>query len=226
MQTDAVKSCNYCGRYDNSVVACYKKQADEARARAQIQNTQKVQILKKGAAAPVEQKEKAIMYVQEAVSEQEDDKVLMIRFAFGEPAQKQVRFEETTGQVQDQGQVLGAARVRRRPVFTPKEKPHRKRGLKKKDTNQKSAIQARDERAERYDFLNSLVRASAGIKFGQIANGDVDKVRKELRKIMVKKVTRSTVNVTSEDGQRRVPPNCHHELSCRCTPNRCTDFWT
>ena len=190
MQTDAVKSCNYCRRYGNSVAACYKKQTDEARARTQIQNTQKVQILEKGAAEPVYQKEKAIMYVQEAVSEQEDDKVLMIRFAFGEPAQKQVRFEETTGQVQDQGQVLGAARVRRRPVFTPKEKPHRKRGLKKKDTSQKLAIQALDVRAERYDFLNSLVRAPAGITFGQIANGDVDKVRKELQKIMAKKVTR------------------------------------
>ncbi len=56
MQGDAVKSCNYCGRYDHSAAACYKKQADEARARNQIQNTQKVQILKKDIVTPVERK--------------------------------------------------------------------------------------------------------------------------------------------------------------------------
>ena len=28
MQTDAVESCNYCGRYGHSEAACYKKQAE------------------------------------------------------------------------------------------------------------------------------------------------------------------------------------------------------
>ena len=97
--------------------------------------------------------------------------------------------------------MLGAARI---------EKPRKKTGgLKKKYTRQKSAIQALGERAGRYEFLNSLARAPAGIKFGQIANGDIDKVRKELRKIIAKKVTTSAVDVTSEDGQRKVPTNRH-----------------
>ncbi len=34
------------------------------------------------------------------------------------------------------------------------------------------------ERMERIDFVNSVLRAPAGIKFGKIANEDVDKVRK------------------------------------------------
>ncbi len=157
----------------------------------------------------MDQKKNAIMYVQEELSEQEDDKVLIKRFASGESEQKQVRFEETTGQVQDQGQVSGAARVRRRPMFTPKEKPHRKKGPKKKSTRWKSAIEALIVRAERYDFLNSLTRSPAGITFGQIANGDVDKVKKELQNIIANMVTRSAVNVTSEYGQSRVPPNRH-----------------
>ncbi len=51
-----------------------KQRADEARARAQNQNTQKVQILKKEVVTPVDQKERSNMYVQEEVSEQEDNK--------------------------------------------------------------------------------------------------------------------------------------------------------
>ena len=49
-----------------------------------------------------------------------------------------------------------------------------------------SAIQALGERAERYDFLNSLATAPTGIKLWQIANGDVDTGRKELQKIIAK----------------------------------------
>ncbi len=138
----------------------------------------------------------------------------MKRFASGEPAQKKVRFEEGSYQIQDQVHVLGAAKIRRRPVFKPKETPQRKTGgLKRKGTRQKSASQALDDLAERYDFLNSLARAPARISFCHIANGDVDKVRKELRKIIAKKVTRSAVNVASEDGQRKVPPNRHQVVT-------------
>ncbi len=43
------------------------------------------------------------MYVQEEVSEQKDDKVLMKRFSSGETAQKQVRFDEGPARFQDQG---------------------------------------------------------------------------------------------------------------------------
>ncbi len=88
-------------------------------------------------------------------------------------------------------------------MFTLKEKPQKKTGgLKKKYSKHKSAIKELCERTERYDFLNSLARAPDGITFGQIANVDVDKVRKELQKIITKKVTRLAVNVTSEDSYK------------------------
>ncbi len=199
MQTESLKSCSYYGRYGHSEAACYKKQADKATVRNRSQNTQKVQILKKEVATSVDQKEKSVMYFQEEVSEHEGDKVLMKRFATGDPVQKQIRFEEYLPQVEDQNQVLGAARVRRRTIFTTKERPQKKTyGTKKKDTRQKSGIQALGERTERYDLRNSLATAPAGITFEQIATGDVDKFRKELHKIIAKKVTRSSVNVTGE----------------------------
>ncbi len=145
--------------------------------------------MKKEVTASLEQKEKPIIYVQEEVNEPEDDKVLMKRFDSGEPAQKQIIFEEGSRQVQDQGHVLGDGRIRRIPVFTPEEKQQKKTGgPKKKDVKRKSAIQALGEHAERSDFLNSLARAPAGITFWQIANGDVDTVREELQKIIAKKL--------------------------------------
>ena len=60
MQTEPVKSCNYCGRYGHPEAACYKNQADEAKTRNQSQNGQKVQILKKEVAASVDEKEKQL----------------------------------------------------------------------------------------------------------------------------------------------------------------------
>jgi len=63
IQTEAVKSCSYCGRYGHSAIACFKKQADEARARSQSKNIPQVQILKKEAVTPAEQNEIPVMYV-------------------------------------------------------------------------------------------------------------------------------------------------------------------
>ena len=51
------------------------------------------------------------------------------------------------------------------------------------------------ERVEQYDFLESLACAPAEITFGKIANGDVDKVKKELQRIIAKKVKRTSVNI-------------------------------
>ncbi len=54
MQTEAVNSCSYCGRYCHSEAACYMNQADEAKVTAQNQNTEKVQILKMEVAKSVD----------------------------------------------------------------------------------------------------------------------------------------------------------------------------
>ena len=82
-------------------------------------------------------------------------------------------------------------------------------GNKKKDTRQKSATQVIGERVERYDLLKSLACAPAGIKFGEIANGDVGNVKKDLQKIIAKKMARTSVNVAGEDDHDPSPPNRH-----------------
>lgn len=54
------------------------------------------------------------------------------------------------------------------------------------------------ERVERYRFLKSLMCAPDGINFEQIANGDVDGDRKELLKIIEKKMKRTSIHVAGE----------------------------
>ena len=46
-------------------------------------------------------------------------------------------------------------------------------------------------------------------KFGQIANGDVDNVKKEPQKIIAKNVKRTSVNVAGEDDRSLSTPNRH-----------------
>ena len=112
--------------------------------------------------------------------QQEDENVRLVHFYSRESVQKQILFKEKHSQIQEQGQVLGAARVRRGPVSTPTDRPEKKiGGPVKESTRQKSAIQAIDKRTERYDLQDNLGRKTAGIKFEQKENGNVDKVRKE-----------------------------------------------
>ena len=59
-------------------------------------------------------------------------------------------------------------------------------------------MQVLGETVERYKFFKSLACAPAVITFGQIANVDVDNVKKELQKIIAKKVKRTSMNVASE----------------------------
>ena len=165
------------------------------------------------------------MYVQE-VSEHDDEK-LMKRFASGELAQKEVRFGEGAGQVQYQGHVLGATRIRRRLAFTPKGKRRKKTGgLWKKDSIQNSAIQVLGECVERYEFLNSLAKAPARIKFGQIANGDVDKVRKELPKISPRRLQSDQLTLPVKMGSVNFHRTDDKLSNCRYTLSPCTDSWT
>lgn len=74
-----------------------------------------------------------------------------------------------------------SADIKRRPKFTlvaPKKKKFS--GSEKKDSRQKCAMQVLREKFERCDFLKSLTYTPPGITFGQIANGDVAGVKKEL----------------------------------------------
>ena len=72
---------------------------------------------------------------------------------------------------------------------------------KKKDTRQKLPMQLLGERVEWYDLLKSLTCSSAGIGLGQIANGDVDNVKKELQKIIAKNVKRTSMNVAGKGNR-------------------------
>ena len=62
-------------------------------------------------------------------------------------------------------------------------------------------MQALGERVERSEFLKGLACTPAGSTLGQIANRDVDNVKKELQKIIAKKVKRTSVNVAGEGDQ-------------------------
>ena len=70
-------------------------------------------------------------------------------------------------------------------------------------------MQVLGERVERNDFLKSLACAPAGITFGQIANGDVDSVKKELQMIIAQKVKRTSVNVAGEGDRSPSLTNRH-----------------
>ena len=70
-------------------------------------------------------------------------------------------------------------------------------------------MQMLGKRDERYNFLKSLAYAPARITFGQIACGNVDGVKKELKKIIANKMKRTSVNVAGGSDYDPSPPNCH-----------------
>lgn len=65
------------------------------------------------------------------------------------------------------------------------------------------------KRVEQYDLINNLAQASAGITFGQIASGDVDKVLKDLQRVLSGKDRAVSLNVTVEDEDEFLLPDRH-----------------
>lgn len=63
-------------------------------------------------------------------------------------------------------------------------KPSKNKTSKGKDKKKKSIIKALGKRVGQYDLINNLAQPSAGITFGQIARGDVDKIRKDWQKVL------------------------------------------
>ena len=152
------QGCGYCGRYGHTEAACYKKQTDEARSKADKEKDKASfpkMILKKEVEPEPEEKKKPIMFVQEAETQKREGGVLRKLMATGEPAQKHARVREAVHG--DAGKVVGAARIRREPTFTPMESKKKKASEnKKKDESQKSIMQVLGERVERYGFLKIL----------------------------------------------------------------------
>lgn len=76
---------------------------------------------------------------------------------------------------------------------------------------------------EKYDLMNNLAQASAGITFGQIDRGEVDNVRKDLEKVLTGRMKNSSFNVVGE--VEYIPPS-RHQLSCLlCTLNPYMPDW-
>ena len=81
-------------------------------------------MLKQEVGLEAEEKKKPIMFVQETETQKNEEEVLMKRLATGEPAQKHTCVEETVREVADK--LVGAAKVKQRPKFTPME-PRKKK---------------------------------------------------------------------------------------------------
>ncbi len=106
--------------------------------------------------------------------------MLMKRWASGESAKKQLWFEDPAIQNDVTDTPIAFTTIRRRPTYTRIIPVWKKKcSSKKKDSRKKSLIQELGERADRYNFLNSLAHAPVGITFGQIPNGDIVSVRKQ-----------------------------------------------
>ncbi len=151
------------------------------------------------------------MYVSEAEHEEIiEDAVLMKRLPSGEPAQKKVTFEDPAIHSNVADIPIASTMVRRRPRYTRNIAVRKKQdSSKKKDSRKKYPIQELGERAERYDFLNSLARALARITFRQMANGDIESVGKQFLSIVFDSRNISAVHIASEREKNLLPPNRH-----------------
>ena len=65
------------------------------------------------------------------------------------------------------------------------------------------------KRVEKYDLINNLAQAQAGITFGQIARGDVDFAKNELQRIISGKMGRAVVKFAGKDEVHGVSMSLH-----------------
>ena len=149
----------YSGKLGHIEAACYRKHTDKARSKEDKDKAKEgfqKAMLKKEVEPEAEEKKKTIMFVQESETQEHEEEMLRKRLATREPAQKHTRIEETVRE--DAGKVVGAARIRERPMLTPTESKKKKSsGNKNEDTRQKSAMEVLGKRVERYDFLKDLL---------------------------------------------------------------------
>ena len=137
-------------------------------------------------------------------TQKNEKEVLMKRLVTGEPLYKQTRTEESV--LENPRKVVGAARIKKIPTFTPvTSREDKVSGSKRKDICQKFGMQMLVERVDRYDFRKSLACAPAGNTFAQIADGFIDGAKKELQKIISTQTNRPSVNVAGE-GDRVLHP--------------------
>ena len=127
---------------------------------------------------------------------------------------------------EDRRKVVGEAGTRRRTAFFCAPKKKKVFGSRKKDSLQKSGMRILGERVERYDLFNSLVCTPAGITPGQIVNGDVDCVKKELHKIFANNTKRTSMNVAGEGDRGASYPKRRQIVELATYSEAVKVFWT
>ncbi len=86
------------------------------------------------------------------------------------------------------------------PKFPVTRKALRKGKKGAKKSAGKMVIAELVKRVEKYDLINNLAQAQAGITFGHIARGDIDFTMNELQRILSRKMGRAIVNFAGKDG--------------------------
>ena len=89
--------------------------------------------------------------------------------------------------------------VRMNPDFPITRKAPKKSKKGGKKSASKMVIGELRKRVEKYDLINNLAQAQAGITFGHIARGDIDFAKNELQRILSEKMGRSIVNFAGKD---------------------------
>ena len=85
-----------------------------------------------------------------------------------------------------------------------------KRGKKtSREPTGKELIQELSKLVEKYDLINDLAQAPAGITFGQIARGDIDYAKAYLQRILSGRLNRATVTFADEDQVHGISMSTH-----------------
>ena len=154
-----------------------------------------------------------IMFLQENELEQENNTVAVFkRSAGGETLTMQQRMQNDID-VYNNSQVKPKIGVRVNPDFPSTRKVSKKSKKSVKKSAGKMVIAELGKRVEKYDLIRNLAHAQAGITLGQIARGDIDFAKNELKRILSGKLGRAVVNFAGKDEVHGISIS-RHLLRC------------
>ena len=196
MKPDNQPTCTYCHRKGHTAEDCFVRRSNEAIGRQDARLS--------GNKAPVEKKKGGpsaqanVMFLQESEPAVAEDTVAAFkRTADGETLTKQQRMQNDI-EAYEKAQAKPKITARVNPDHPVTRKPSKKKRSGKKSAS-KILIDALGKRVEKYDLINNLAQAQAGITFGQIARGDIDFAKTELQRILAGKMSRSIVSFAEKD---------------------------
>ena len=180
-KVDVPSSSTYCHQVGHTAKTCFVKRSNDAVEK------QDVRIAKNN--EPTEAKgagksgQNNTMFVNEDRPVEEENTVAAFkRTADGETLAKQQRIQNDIDPY-TKTQMKPKIAVRMNPDFSNTRKiPKNRKGGKKSAS--KLVICKIGKRVEKYDLLNNLAQAQAGITFGHIARGDIDYAKNELQEIL------------------------------------------